>query len=63
MIEAAEVIHTDFAQRFVKAEVIDWQQLVKLGSWVEARKKGKVQLVGKQFTVQNGQVLEILISN
>jgi len=60
--EAAEMIHTDLAKKFIKAEVIDWQELVNLGSWVKAREKGKLRLVGKDYVVLNGEVAEIIIS-
>jgi len=60
--EAAEMIHTDLAKKFIKAEVIDWQELVNLGSWVKAREKGKLRLAGKDYVVKNGEVAEIIIS-
>jgi len=60
--EAAEMIHTDLAKKFIKAEVIDWQELVKLGSWAKAKQKGKLRLAGKDYVVKNGEAVEIIIA-
>ena len=62
MIEAAEMIHTDLAKKFIKAGVIDWQELVKLGGWSRAKEKGKVNIVGKDHLVRGGEVIEIIAS-
>jgi len=62
VLEAAEMIHTDFAKGFIKAELIDWQKLVDLGSWSKARKKGKLKLVGKEYIVKNGEAIEIHVA-
>jgi hypothetical protein len=62
VLEAAEMIHTDLAKNFIKAEVIDWQELVKLGSWVKVREKGKLRLVGRDYVVKNGEVVEIHVA-
>lgn len=56
---AAGTVHTDMAQGFIKAEVIDWQELVSLGSWPNARKSGKIRIEGKDYQVGDGEVLEI----
>jgi len=57
--QAAEEVHSDIAQGFIKAEVIDWQTLVKFGSWQKAKKAGKIRTEGKNYQVQDGDVLEI----
>ncbi|MEM4260123.1 MAG: redox-regulated ATPase YchF [Candidatus Woesearchaeota archaeon] len=55
--QAAGEIHTDFEKGFIKAETINWQELVDLGGWISAREKGKVRLEGKDYIVQDGDVM------
>jgi ribosome-binding ATPase YchF (GTP1/OBG family) len=62
VLEAAEIVHTDFAKKFIKAEVVDWQELVKQGSWLKAREEGKLKLVGKEYVVRDGEVIEIHVA-
>lgn len=57
--EAGGVVHTDFEKNFIKAEVINWQQLVEAGSFSIARQKGLVRTEGKDYQVQDGDVIEI----
>ncbi|MFK4806301.1 redox-regulated ATPase YchF [Microbacterium sp. ZW CA_36] len=56
--QAAGVIHTDFEKGFIKAEVISFDDLVATGSIVEARAKGKARLEGKDYVMQDGDVVE-----
>ena len=56
--QAAGVIHTDFEKGFIKAEVISFDDLVTTGSVVEARSKGKARLEGKDYVMQDGDVVE-----
>jgi len=56
--QAAGVIHTDFEKGFIKAEVISFEDLVELGSVVEARAHGKARLEGKDYVMQDGDVVE-----
>lgn len=56
--QAAGVIHTDFEKGFIKAEVISFDDLVAAGSVVEARAKGKARLEGKDYVMQDGDVVE-----
>ncbi|MDX1917899.1 MAG: redox-regulated ATPase YchF [Candidatus Caenarcaniphilales bacterium] len=56
--QAAGVIHSDFERGFIKAEVIFWEDLVKLGSKSAAREVGKLRLEGKDYLVQDGDVIE-----
>ena len=56
---AAGVIHTDFEQKFIKAEVINWQTLLNTGNWQQAKQKGLVRLEGKEYVVQEGDVVLI----
>jgi ribosome-binding ATPase len=58
-LEAAESIHTDIARGFIRCEVIDWQDLVECGSRVEVSKRGLQRLEGKEYVVQEGDVLNI----
>ncbi|MDQ0644899.1 redox-regulated ATPase YchF [Microbacterium murale] len=56
--QAAGVIHTDFEKGFIKAEVISFDDLVATGSVAEARSKGKARLEGKDYVMQDGDVVE-----
>ncbi len=56
--QAAGVIHTDFEKGFIKAEVISFEDLVETGSVAEARAKGKARLEGKDYVMQDGDVVE-----
>ncbi|NNC11234.1 redox-regulated ATPase YchF [Planctomonas sp. JC2975] len=56
--QAAGVIHTDFEKGFIKAEVISFGDLVELGSVHEARAHGKARLEGKDYVMQDGDVVE-----
>lgn len=57
-LDAAGTIHTDFEKRFIKAEVLNWQKLIKAGSWQRAREKGWLQLQGKDYKILDGDVVE-----
>lgn len=56
--QAAGVIHTDFEKGFIKAEVISFADLVECGSRAEARAKGKARMEGKDYVMQDGDVVE-----
>lgn len=56
--ECAGVIHTDFERGFIRAEAIQWDELVELGSWAKAREVGKLRIEGKDYVVADGDVLE-----
>ncbi|MFJ8939098.1 redox-regulated ATPase YchF [Streptomyces sp. FR-108] len=56
--EAAGVIHTDFQKGFIKAEVISFEDLVEMGSIAESRAKGKARMEGKDYVMQDGDVVE-----
>ena len=56
--QAAGVIHTDFQKGFIKAEVISFDDLVETGSVAEARSKGKARMEGKDYVMQDGDVVE-----
>jgi hypothetical protein len=55
--QAAGVIHTDFEKGFIKADVVNWKDLVDLNGWGAAREKGKVRLEGRDYVVQDGDVM------
>lgn len=57
--QAAGAIHTDFEHKFIRAEVINWQKLMEAGGWAEAKQKGWLRLEGKDYVVQDGDVLVI----
>jgi ribosome-binding ATPase len=58
-LDAAESIHTDIARGFIRCEVIDWQDLIDCGSRAEVAKRGLQRLEGKEYVVQDGDVLNI----
>ena len=51
-------IHTDFQRGFIKAEVIQWDELLELGSWNAAKDVGKIRVEGKDYVAQDGDVME-----
>lgn len=55
--EAAGVIHTDFQKKFIKADTVNWKDLVECGGWSGAREKGKVRMEGKEYIVQDGDIM------
>lgn len=57
--EAAGVIHTDFEKKFIRAEVINWQKLLEASSWSKAREKGLIRLEGKEYVIQDGDVIVV----
>ncbi len=59
--EAGGVLHSDFQEKFIKAEVINWKKLVENESWKNAREKGLLKIVGKDYLVQDGDVIEFKI--
>jgi ribosome-binding ATPase len=58
-VEAAGVIHTDLARGFIRAEVISYDALIAAGSHAAARQKGLLRLEGKEYAVQDGDILNI----
>ncbi|MFA6256769.1 MAG: redox-regulated ATPase YchF [Candidatus Paceibacterota bacterium] len=58
---AGMAIHTDFKDKFIRAEVINWQDLLNTGSYAGARSKGLVRTEGKEYIVKDGDVIEFLI--
>ncbi len=56
--QAAGKIHTDFERGFIKAEIVSYDDLVKLGSYQKAKEAGLVRLEGKDYVMQNGDIVE-----
>lgn len=61
-LEAAGKVHSDMARGFIRAEAIGWEELVECGSLAEARKRGRLRTEGKQYVVQDGELLHILFN-
>ena len=55
--QAAAAIHGDFERGFIKAEVINWKDLVETGSWVAAKAVGKVRIEGRDYVFQDGDTV------
>jgi GTP-binding protein YchF len=55
--QAASVIHTDFEKGFIKAEVIWWEDFIKLGGEAKCREAGKLAIEGKEYVVRDGDVM------
>ncbi len=60
--EAGAAIHNDFKDKFIRAQVIQWDKLLEAGSWATAREKGWVRTEGKEYVVQDGDVMEFFHS-
>ena len=59
--KAGAAIHTDFKEKFIRAEVINWQKLLECGSWAKARENGLLRVEGKDYVVEDGDVIEFKI--
>jgi ribosome-binding ATPase len=60
-LEAAGTIHTEIMEAFVKAEAIGWEQLVECGGYAQARDKGLLRIEGRDYVVQDGDVITIKV--
>ncbi|MFP4641295.1 MAG: redox-regulated ATPase YchF [Chloroflexota bacterium] len=60
--KAAGTIHSDMERGFIRAEVIGYNELVQIGSMTEARHKGLLRMEGKNYIVQNGDIMTILFN-
>ena len=60
---AAGKIHSDFEKGFIKAEVVSYNDLVEAGSFLKAKEKGKVRMEGKDYVVQDGDVILFRFNN
>jgi len=59
--EAGAAIHSDFRDKFIRAEAVAYQKLVEAGSFVKAREKGWTRTEGKEYIVQDGDVIEFRV--
>ena len=59
--EAGRSIHSDFHDKFIRAEIIYWDKLLEAGSYAHARERGWLRTEGKDYIVQDGDVIEFLI--
>jgi hypothetical protein len=59
--EAGAAIHTDFQEKFIRADVIMWDKLLEIGSWNKAKEIGAVKTVGKDYIMHDGEVVEFKI--
>ncbi len=57
--QAAGTIHTDFEDKFIRAEVVAYDDFVAAGGWGSAKQKGKLRIEGKEYVVQDGDVMVI----
>ncbi|MDO8599850.1 MAG: DUF933 domain-containing protein, partial [bacterium] len=60
-VKASGVIHTDFMNKFIKAEVVKFADFIECKGWKGAREKGKARLEGRDYIVQDGDVVEFKI--
>jgi ribosome-binding ATPase YchF (GTP1/OBG family) len=60
--QAAGVIHTDFEKGFIRAETLAYADFQKCGSWNAARDKGLVRTEGKEYAVQDGDIMHFLFN-
>jgi hypothetical protein len=57
--QAGGAIHSDFESHFIKAEAINWKELLDVGGFAKAREKGLLRTEGKEYVVQDGDMIEI----
>ncbi|MFA6253361.1 MAG: redox-regulated ATPase YchF [Patescibacteria group bacterium] len=55
--QAAGVIHTDFEKGFIRAEVVNWQDIIKCGGWNQAKEKGLIRMEGKEYEIKDGDTV------
>ena len=61
--EAAGVIHTDFIKKFIKADIVDFNDFIETGGWKPCREAGKVRSEGRDYIMKDGEVVEFKIGN
>lgn len=62
-VEAAGEIHTDFIKGFVKADIVSYEDFIRIGGWSKAREQGLVNTVGKEHLMKDGDVVEFKIAS
>lgn len=58
-LEAAATVHSDLAKGFIRAEVVGFEELIDLGGWNQVKNKGRLRLEGKDYVVQDGEIVHI----
>ncbi len=61
VLEAAGKVHTDFKEKFIRAEVVNFKKLLGAGGWNDAKEKGWIETVGKEYVVNDGDIIEFKI--
>lgn len=61
VLNAAGKVHSDFEEKFIRAEIVSWHELVKADSWSKAREKGYLKTVGREYIVQERDIIEFKI--
>ena len=61
ILEAAGKVHSDFKEKFIKADVINFQKLIDAGSWIGAKERGLIETAGKEYIVNDGDIIEFKI--
>ena len=61
--EAAAVIHTDLSERFIRAETVAYEDFIKYKDFASCKKAGVWRLEGKQYVVQDGDIISIRAGN
>lgn len=59
--QAAAAIHTDFEKHFIKADIASYTDFTTLGGWVKCREAGKVQIVGRDYEMKDGDIVEFKV--
>ena len=57
--QAAGGIHSDFEDKFIRADTIQWDKLLQIGGWSEAKQSGDIQTVGRDYIINDGDVIEV----
>lgn len=60
--QAAGVIHTDFEKGFIRAEVVNWQDIITCGGWNQAKEKGLIRMEGKDYEIKDGDTVHFHFS-
>jgi GTP-binding protein YchF len=58
-LEAASAVHSDLARGFIRAEVVGVKELIEMGGWNQVKNKGRLRLEGKEYVVQDGDIVHI----
>ena len=59
---AAGVIHSDFVKKFIRADIVNFNDFVNANGWINAREKGKVQSVGRDYIMKDGDIADFKIA-